>query len=62
MRIGGRISPHTTPAYFLDTLVPLCEDIIDGKVLADRANALVGEFMEGRKISHVNLYVAHRLR
>lgn len=51
MRIGGRISPHTTPAYFLDTLVPLCEDIIDGKVLADRANALVGEFMEGRKVS-----------
>lgn len=57
MRTGGRISPHSTPAFFLENLVPLCDDIIDGKILADRANALVGEFMEGMTILYVVMCV-----
>lgn len=48
MRIGGRITPHATPAYFLENLIPLCDEFVDRKSLSDRVFALVGEFLEGK--------------
>lgn len=47
IRIGGKMSSHATPAYFLDHLTPLCADFAKQDVLAEKANELVGEFFEG---------------
>jgi hypothetical protein len=46
LRIGGKISPQATPSFFVESLIPLCEDLIDIDKLRKRANDLVGEFLE----------------
>jgi hypothetical protein len=45
LRIGGKISPQANPSFFLETLTPLCEDLVDTDKLRSRANALVEEFL-----------------
>lgn len=48
IQVGAKLSPLTTPLYFLHYAVSLCVDLVpDVEELVSMATTLIGEFWEG---------------
>lgn len=50
IHVGSKLSPLTTPLYFLHYAVSLCADLVpDTEELVAMATSLIGEFWEGKQ-------------